>query len=379
MSRIGRSTSTRASDPSVTGAHENLLGQPVGDKAPITAPSVRDGPLRSRSALGDISAMVSNAGSSVATLGKAGMQVAANAAKTANNTRSGPLASGSTKSLQCTVKTDIDVVPPESVHEVDRPDLDDPQCVAEYVADIYKYFREEEGRDLPSADYLEGQPDVNEKMRGILVDWLVEVHLKYKLKPATLYLAVRLIDRFLERKVISRKRLQLIGVTGMLIAAKYEEIYAPEVRDFVYITDKAYTRDEILEMEILMLNVLEFKLTGPTGVSFLDRFLRVDQADEPRKMLARYLMELTLVDVKFLRYQPSHLAAAALFLANKLHRKHPSWPAPLVRHTRYTETLIKGCAKEICGLLENAERSSLQAVRKKYSLAKFQSVAKITW
>jgi cyclin B len=83
-------------------------------------------------------------------------------------------------------------------------------------------------------------------MRAILVDWLIEVHYKFKLMPETLFLTMNLIDRFLERSDVLRTKLQLVGVTAMLIACKYEEIYAPEVRDFVYITDKAYTREEIL-------------------------------------------------------------------------------------------------------------------------------------
>lgn len=90
------------------------------------------------------------------------------------------------------------------------------------------------------------QTDINEKMRAILVDWIIEVHLKFKLLPETLFLTVSLIDRFLEKSVIMRTKLQLVGVTAMLIASKYEEIYAPEVRDFVYITDNAYSRVEIL-------------------------------------------------------------------------------------------------------------------------------------
>jgi hypothetical protein len=90
------------------------------------------------------------------------------------------------------------------------------------------------------------QTDINEKMRAILVDWLIEVHYKFKLMPETLFLTVNLIDRFLEKIDVVRTKLQLVGVTAMLIACKYEEIYAPEVRDFVYITDKAYTREEIL-------------------------------------------------------------------------------------------------------------------------------------
>lgn len=83
-------------------------------------------------------------------------------------------------------------------------------------------------------------------MRAILVDWLIEVHYKFKLLPETLFLTVNLIDRFLEREAIHRTKLQLVGVTSMLIASKYEEIYAPEVKDFVYITDRAYQKEEIL-------------------------------------------------------------------------------------------------------------------------------------
>ena len=100
---------------------------------------------------------------------------------------------------------------------------------------------------------MENQGDINEKMRSILIDWLVEVHLKFKLVPESLYLTVNLIDRFLEKEQVNRQKLQLIGVTAMLIACKYEEIYPPIVKDFVYITDNAYTKEEILEMERKML------------------------------------------------------------------------------------------------------------------------------
>jgi len=86
-------------------------------------------------------------------------------------------------------------------------------------------------------------------MRSVLLDWLVDVHYKFKLLPETLFLTVNLIDRYLEKVEINRKRLQLVGVTSMFIASKYEEIYAPEVKDFAYVTDSAYTKQEILDME----------------------------------------------------------------------------------------------------------------------------------
>lgn len=82
-------------------------------------------------------------------------------------------------------------------------------------------------------------------MRAILVDWIIEVHLKFKLLPETLFITINLIDRYLSIVSIKRNSLQLVGVTAMFIASKYEEIYAPEVRDFVYITDNAYSKTEI--------------------------------------------------------------------------------------------------------------------------------------
>jgi len=155
-------------------------------------------------------------------------------------------------------------------------------------------------------------------MRAILIDWLIEVHLKFKLLPETLFLTVNMIDRYLEKVLIPRTKLQLVGVTAMLIASKYEEIYAPEVRDFVYITDKAYTKEEILKMEYSMLTSLEFNVTSPSSYRFLERFTKIINADMPMFNLARYLIELPLIEYRMLKYTPSNLAASALFLAQKI-------------------------------------------------------------
>jgi cyclin B len=64
----------------------------------------------------------------------------------------------------------------------------------------------------------------------------------------TLFLTVNIIDRFLEKRVVPRKKLQLVGVTAMLLACKYEEVSVPVVEDLVLISDRAYTKGEILEM-----------------------------------------------------------------------------------------------------------------------------------
>ena len=133
--------------------------------------------------------------------------------------------------------------------DIDERDAEDPLCATGYVSEMYVLFRENEVASSVRPVYMEGQPHINERMRSILVDWLIEVHLKFKLVPETLYLTINLIDRYLQLKEVSRPKLQLVGVTSLLIASKYEEIYPPELRDLVYICDRAYTRQDVSKTE----------------------------------------------------------------------------------------------------------------------------------
>lgn len=119
--------------------------------------------------------------------------------------------------------------PHDLVVNIDEGSIEDELAVVEYVEDIYSFYKiaEDESR---VRDYMASQPDINEKMRSILVDWLIEVHYKFELRKETLYLTINIIDRFLSMKVVPRKELQLVGIASMLIACKYEEIWAPEVQ-----------------------------------------------------------------------------------------------------------------------------------------------------
>lgn len=159
------------------------------------------------------------------------------------------------------------------------------------------------------------QRTLNSMMRAILVDWLVEVHMKFRLIPETLYLCVNIIDRYLSQVEVERQKLQLVGVTALLVACKYEEIYPPEVKDCVYITDRAYTRQEVLDMEAQIVKELEFKFTVPTAHPFLKRFLHVTKANKTVSHLASYYMERMLQEYSTLSYRPSLLAAASVCLA----------------------------------------------------------------
>ena len=81
------------------------------------------------------------------------------------------------------------------------------------------------------------QPEITERMRAILVSWLVEVHSKYALRSETLYIAVNLVDRYCQTRRIPQAEYQMLGVTAMFIASKYEEITPPKIADFVDISD----------------------------------------------------------------------------------------------------------------------------------------------
>ncbi|CAK9011585.1 unnamed protein product [Durusdinium trenchii] len=262
--------------------------------------------------------------------------------------------------------------------EGDPMQMEDPQHVTEYVKDIYAHMASIEGAFQPRPHYLTEQREINAKMRAILVDWLVEVHMKYRLRRETLFMAVSLIDRYLSLRQVARKRLQLCGVAAMFIAAKFEEIYPPEVKDFVYITDNAYTKDDILNMEVAMLRTLNFELCGPTAAHFLDRFVRANHCPEEQSHLMHYLAELSLLEVQMLQYTPSHIAAAAALLSNKL-LKLPTWPQSMAQFSKHSEAEIKACARELCGILESVGRSNLQAIRKKYSQEGFGRIAKASF
>lgn len=106
---------------------------------------------------------------------------------------------------------------------IDATDKDNELAAAEYIDDIYKFYKLSED-DYPVHDYMVSQPDINAKMRAILIDWLIKVHRKFELMPETFYLTLNIVDRFLSMKVVPRKELQLVGISSMLIASKYEEI-----------------------------------------------------------------------------------------------------------------------------------------------------------
>ncbi|OMO70593.1 hypothetical protein COLO4_28567 [Corchorus olitorius] len=261
---------------------------------------------------------------------------------------------------------------------------DDPQMCRHYVSDIYEYLHqmEVEPKRRPLPDYLEKvQKDVSANMRGILVDWLVEVAEEYKLVSDSLYMTISYIDRFLSLNIINRQKLQLLGVASMLIASKYEEINPPNVEDFCYITDNTYTKDEVVKMEADILKSLKFELGNPTVKTFLRRFTRVSQEDYKAsslqlEFLGYYLAELSLLDYGCVKFLPSMIAASVIFLARFIiqPKRHP-WSSAMQQYSGYKASELKECVLIVHDLYLSRRGGALQAVREKYKQHKFKCVA----
>lgn len=264
------------------------------------------------------------------------------------------------------------------VDELKRKEADERDRVLsnceEYAEQILIHLKELELKNRPKSAYLKQQQDITSNMRSILVDWLVEVAEEYKLHTETLYLAVNYTDRFLSKMSVLRGKLQLLGTASMYIASKYEEIFPPDVNEFVYITDDTYTKQQVLRMEHLILKVLNFHMNAPTANCFLLHFIRYSQVEQKCEYLARYLSELTLIEADpFLEYVPSIIASSALYLSMLTFKQN--WNDSMIKLTGYTINDLKKCIIDLYKRWSNAPQHAQQAVQDKYRQERFNYVA----
>ncbi|XP_047313780.1 cyclin-A3-2-like [Impatiens glandulifera] len=261
--------------------------------------------------------------------------------------------------------------------------FDDSEMCDGYVNDIYDYLHnmEKETKRRPLQDYINKvQKDVTANMRGVLVDWLVEVAEEYNLQSDTLYLSIIYIDRFLSLNPLNKQSLQLLGVSSMSIASKFEEINPPTLDDFCYITDNTYKKEELVKMEADILKSLKFEVSSPTINTFLRRFSRISEQDRKYpdlefQLLGCYLAELSLLDYACVKFLPSVIASSVVFLSRFMFHpdKHP-WNANLEKFSGYKPADLQECVLLIQDLQLGKRGGSLVAVRDKYNQHKFKCI-----
>lgn len=191
----------------------------------------------------------------------------------------------------------------------------DPVMVSEYTNEIFSHIGSLEQKLSPNPRYIEFQPELTWSYRSTLVDWIIQVHDRFQLLPETLYLTINIIDRFLSKKQVTLNRLQLVGAAALFIAAKYEEVNCPTLKDILYMLDNAYNKEEVLRAERFMINTLEFELGWPGPMSFLRRVSKADDYEYDTRTVAKYLLEVSVMEAELVAAPPSWLAAGAYYLS----------------------------------------------------------------
>ena len=166
---------------------------------------------------------------------------------------------------------------------------------------------------------MDSQSELTWEMRQTLIDWLLQVHLRYRLLPETLWIAINLVDRFLSKRMVSVVKLQLVGVIAMFTASKYEEVLTPSIEEFVFMTGNGYTKEEILKGERVLLKALDFKISSYCSpYSWMRRISKADDYDIQTRTLCKFLVEVTLLDYRFLRVKPSLIAAVGMYTSRRM-------------------------------------------------------------
>ena len=267
----------------------------------------------------------------------------------------------------------------------DISNINNVQIPKEYINVIYYNLLTEEEKGIkpkPDYTYMSRQNEINDKMRSILVDWIIDVHFKFGFTDETLFMTISIIDRYLSISQITRTNFQLLGITALMIACKHEEIDLPKIDDFIYITDNAYVKDEVIKMEEDVLSKLNFAFLYPSPIKFFEYLSLHFNFEKKHHMMGKYLMESFLLDVKNAKYKPSIISCACAYIVMKFFKMpnyHDSYNKKfyVLDETveKYSEHNIKECAKDICLLVDNINKTNYQACYKKYSKPEQEKVS----
>ena len=248
----------------------------------------------------------------------------------------------------------------------------------EYLNDIWESFIDKEKLNKYSyQDIISTQTDIKESMRCILIDWIISIQNKFFMKKNTLFLTINLIDRYLSKKSIHRTKFQLLGVSSLFIACKYEEIYTKNINQFVELTARAFDKNEILDMEKTIIDLVEFNLDLPLSDDFFDLLSTVFKFNEREYYFGCFLLEAFLLDMTCCEYKQSQIALATCFIvlgSRQINSIHPIEGNNFVKY--YCEEykinfdiwkdydIIVNCAKKIYYFYEHSENIIYKEVYK---------------
>jgi len=249
----------------------------------------------------------------------------------------------------------------------------------DYINESYNNLLQEEYtmKIKPIYGYMASQSDINIKMRAILVDWLIEMHDKFNFKSQTLYQTIWLIDTYLSLKYIKRSNFQLLGLGCMYISCKFNEIFYPILKDCIEISDGAYTKEDLLNIEKDILKTINYNVLPPSKEDFYNIIAKAFEFGDKQYYLGKFFMENSLIDYNMIKYPSSVIAVACSYIVMKFFKieNYKKLYSTRIIYDKCPQKIIKDSARELCFLVKNLNNSEFKAIKKKYSSDKFFNVA----
>ncbi|KAK2461034.1 hypothetical protein APHAL10511_006975 [Amanita phalloides] len=252
--------------------------------------------------------------------------------------------------------------------DLDADDWEDPAMASEYVHEICDYWKRVEKETLPKPNYLSHQPYVSWEHRGVLINWLMEIHTRFRFLHETMFLCVNILDRVLSIRVVSLQKLQLVGVACLLVACKYEETCSPSVNEIVLLCDKQYKAEEIIRAEQYVLKAIGWNLSSPGPMGWLRRGSKADEYEEKARTIAKYFLEIGCLEKHLIGTPASLMAASSLWLARLIIGRE-EWTPNLAHYTTYEEHELIPTANRILNHI--LQPTVFPIVYKKYASKRF--------
>jgi hypothetical protein len=238
----------------------------------------------------------------------------------------------------------------------------------ELISEVYSSLAEETQISPRNViDYLSNKrSQINEKMRAVVINWLFDVHSNFKLKEHSLFLTIEIIDTYLSREYINSSNLQLLGITSLYIACKFQEVFVPELACFVMVTADTYSKEEILEMEMRILKSLEYKIYSPLSFEFFQilsinyKFLESDY------FLGLYILELFMLDYSSIYYDHLLLACSVIYLVMKFFPQRFNDYKTIKNFCFSNEKALKECARKMLYIYTNIEKTGFLSLKNKF-------------
>jgi len=265
-----------------------------------------------------------------------------------------------------------------SLEDIDEEDREFPVCVVEYIDDIMNNLKRKEQEDAIPSNFLDWQNELRPVHFNLLLEWMEEVYVALNLLPETFTLSIHVLRKVLSTHQVSKKKLQLLALSSILVAAKFEEEWAPPIEDLLYTCDNSFELKEILKMESSVLTAIGFNLTAPLPIHFYRRYSKAGRLETKVHTLGKYLSEIAFTSFTTLKYSPSMIAAASVLASRRFCRVTPDWSTTLTHYTGFTRDQVLDCAVDLMKVAyAHCEKEQKGAIFRKYQKANLLSVSTI--